>query len=565
MNQKRYKYRLSALLIGMSLCVYESCVHAALLPEDDSLRSPSLSRIQSVLTPPDLKDLAPLGWDKIALRTFESDRSSAHSVQKWCSTSAGLRDIANFVLKADRVIDASGTTLEHYLAPFGFLRDNWSSDLHAWIQVGLFHTPSGRSLEEVMQEVRQANRSLPPALFDTLETQTQKVFQVLEQPLHAPCILQGFQSPLYPLNQWTKEDIGSWMRLFKQKPNKTSEFVPVVVGLMTRAATLVSHQDQFEVRVPQIVATLAALESLSAPLVGKGRFLQVSTGEGKTLITSMIAAAHTLWGRTVDVMSSSAILASEGARTQRDFYDYLNLTCDSLESTEDEDDGCADNARAYTRHIVYGSISDFSGDILRQDFKGNMSRKSRPFDVLIVDEVDNILLDNMQRMTYLAEPAPGMEFLLPVMAVLWQTINTVDWEKVSRDTARTVLTHQITQLLEDAKMTIPLRLQVFAHTQLPLWIDSAFDALLSQENKDHILNRSGTVIPVDYNDTGMVQIQHVFTNGLQQFLQLKLGGYFTPETLLSSFLSTLGLINCLVPETYGLDFDGSVRGFSQIP
>lgn len=51
---------------------------------------------------------------------------------------------------------------------------------------------------------------------------------------------------------------------------------------------------------------------------------------------------------------------------------------------------------------------NFSGDILRTEFMGRKIRRNRKYDVIIVDEVDNMLYDSLNSHTQLTGIDPGM-------------------------------------------------------------------------------------------------------------------------------------------------------------
>src|SRR5690606_19913795 len=73
-------------------------------------------------------------------------------------------------------------------------------------------------------------------------------------------------------------------------------------------------------RAIQVIALLTALNSKD-----KGILLQVSTGEGKSTITSMLSAIFALQGRKVDIITSSSILAERDAEERAGFFNLLGI------------------------------------------------------------------------------------------------------------------------------------------------------------------------------------------------------------------------------------------------
>ena len=76
----------------------------------------------------------------------------------------------------------------------------------------------------------------------------------------------------------------------------------------------------------------------------------------------------------------------------------------------------------YGADIVYGTPSSFSADILRTKFMGMDIRRERPFDIVIVDEVDNMLYDALKHSTQLSGIDPGMHHLQPILASIWKNV-----------------------------------------------------------------------------------------------------------------------------------------------
>ena len=122
------------------------------------------------------------------------------------------------------------------------------------------------------------------------------------------------------------------------------------------------------------------------------------------------------------------------------------------------------------------------------------------------------------------------------------------------------------------RLNIPLHLHAFALKQLPKWITSALQACYSYKNNFHYLVKEGKIVPVDYNNTGVLQHKTSWSNGLQQFLQIKEGLKVTPESISTNFIAhgsffkrygvgLLGLTGTLgspatqafLAETYGVD------------
>ena len=58
----------------------------------------------------------------------------------------------------------------------------------------------------------------------------------------------------------------------------------------------------------------------------KGLIAQISTGEGKSTIISMVATYLALCGKSVDIITSTEILAKRDSEEKRPFYKMFKLT-----------------------------------------------------------------------------------------------------------------------------------------------------------------------------------------------------------------------------------------------
>ena len=181
--------------------------------------------------------------------------------------------------------------------------------------------------------------------------------------------------------------INEWLEINKEKI-KQKNFRGNVFAFLNSVNKQII---KFDLRPIQLISLLFLSNS------NEGIFLQINTGEGKSLIIQLFAAYLALSGQKVDVISSSSVLADRDAEDPKkvDFFCQLNLTVGRASKDE------------YGKHIVYGDTQNFQAGILREEFKEKNVRFNRPFDCIIVDEVDSISLDNIITMTQLTDNFPG--------------------------------------------------------------------------------------------------------------------------------------------------------------
>jgi len=165
-----------------------------------------------------------------------------------------------------------------------------------------------------------------------------------------------------------------------------------------------------KVMIPHPVQVITILRICDEILSGRGAIAQVKTGEGKSFIISVIAIVLAMHGRLIDVVTSNLELAIRDEKDQRDYYklfniksgvlcrkdgdkDFLNLMKSQIIVKDDENNDDSDyNTDVFEKEIVYSTNYNFEFAYLHSLFSDKPLR-NRPYDVVIVDEVDNMFLD----------------------------------------------------------------------------------------------------------------------------------------------------------------------------
>jgi hypothetical protein len=262
---------------------------------------------------------------------------------------------------------------------------------------------TSKSLQEVME-----NLSKSGLLDHNISLLTEKIVRkVLETPLDdytltkydALRILRNEESDL----EQRIEANATVVSIIYHSVRVTIEKTPTVTQLASVCILLVSHQEKVK------------------------RLLEVLTGEGKSLIIAMFAAALALLDKKVDILTSTPDLAQRDVQIFQEFYQFLGLTVSHNTETEEILDMRpveADKKRLaiYRSNIVYGTVNDFSGDLLRQEFEMRNVRGDRKMAVAIVDEMDMLMLDKGMQFTYLSHHSAIMHHVEPVLALVWSNV-----------------------------------------------------------------------------------------------------------------------------------------------
>ena len=328
----------------------------------------------------------------------------------------------------------------------------------------------------------------------------------------------------------------------------------------------------YEPRVIQIIALLFFLFKDKH----KGLIEQIYTGEGKTIIISFLAIIKALEGKKVDILTSSCVLAERDATEMKDFYNLFGLSVDYCKVNNDKElfDNSLENLECYNADIVYGDSLSLEADILRTNFMGIVGRGyKRPFDCIIIDEVDNICLDNIKNITELLDNFHGYKYLEYIYLYIYNQLFEID-KKIKQDLLnekfkkndkiedyqlyiiknRNNIIEKLINLskeelldfqkLAEKNIFIPHHLHSFIKMRIKKWCESAYDAMyIYKKNKEYIISNDPeygfkTIKPVDFSNTGVIQENSVWT-GLHQFLEIKEGLRLTEENINSCYMSNL--------------------------
>ncbi|XP_029428108.1 uncharacterized protein LOC115073646 [Rhinatrema bivittatum] len=208
----------------------------------------------------------------------------------------------------------------------------------------------------------------------------------------------------------------------------------ILLGLSIAVQDVTTTVTKSGEKIEGYLPRFTQLASLVTLLVSKtpensGCLLEIATGEGKSTIVAMLALIHAIRGKKVDVITSNPVLARRDKEDWEKLFKMFDVSCSVIPPAGLEE--CTDSQQrdkaireAYKADILYGTVSNFAADILRQEFEKTKTREDRPFDVAIIDEVDYMTLDSGVQVTYLSHAATGMRHLEQVLAAIWAKVCT---------------------------------------------------------------------------------------------------------------------------------------------
>src|SRR3977135_4215382 len=152
---------------------------------------------------------------------------------------------------------------------------------------------------------------------------------------------------------------------------------------------------------------LLNMRHLDVQLIGgivlhEGKIAEMKTGEGKTLVATLLVYLNSLVGQGVHLVTVNDYLAKRDAEWMSPLYEALGLSVGVIQHDMD------DTARrqAYHAAVTYGTNNEFGFDYLRDNMKfGRTEFVQRPLHYAIVDEVDSILIDEARTPLIISGPA----------------------------------------------------------------------------------------------------------------------------------------------------------------
>ena len=252
---------------------------------------------------------------------------------------------------------------------------------------------------------------------EAVEKAYHNIFVAYKQP---SALLPKVQKPI---TDWDKATLKQWAQAVRERAKDPAKGgLPTQAELIAGVQRAVELSHKFLPRDTQLLSLLVLLNT--AP--GKGRLAQINTGEGKSLIVAMFVATKGLKDIRSDTVTSSTELSIPEVAKQRPFFAMLGLTV-AENSAYDTQDPKGKKKEAYEKDEVYGTASDYQGDILWREFFGQEIREKRPFEEVevVVDEVDNLCFDKRSHSIRLSSQMPATNHLELLQATVWQQVKRI--------------------------------------------------------------------------------------------------------------------------------------------
>ncbi len=146
------------------------------------------------------------------------------------------------------------------------------------------------------------------------------------------------------------------------------------------------------------------VQLMGGVLLHNGSIAEMATGEGKTLVATLLVYLNALPGKGVHVVTVNDYLARRDTEWMGPLFQFHGLTVDCIDRHQPNSE---ERRQAYLTDITYGTNSEFGFDYLRD----NMARSpedlvQREHNYAIVDEVDSVLIDDARTPLIISGPTP---------------------------------------------------------------------------------------------------------------------------------------------------------------
>ena len=134
----------------------------------------------------------------------------------------------------------------------------------------------------------------------------------------------------------------------------------------------------------------------------QGKISEMSTGEGKTLVSTLPAYLNALAGEGVHIVTVNDYLAKRDSEWNGTLFEWLGLTVDCIDKHQPNSE---ERRTAYRADIIYGTNNEFGFDYLRDNMvhtPEEMVQGKHHF--AMVDEVDSVLIDDARTPLIISGP-----------------------------------------------------------------------------------------------------------------------------------------------------------------
>jgi preprotein translocase subunit SecA len=254
---------------------------------------------------------------------------------------------------------------------------------------------------------------------------------------------------------------------------------------------------------------------LAGLLLHEGKIVEMKTGEGKTLASTLPVSLNALSGKGVHVVTVNEYLAERDKNLMGKVYDRLGLTTGLIKNEQNN----LERQKNYGCDITYVTNSELVFDFLRDSSAYNLNELvQRDFNFCIIDEIDSILIDEARTPLILSTPNNDLNtnklYLAKAIANLLEKEIHFQVDEKRKDI----------NLTEEGYKEAKLRLgKKTLYDSNDPWILELLNALKAKYifklNKDYIILNNKIVIVDEF--TGRVMEDRRWSMGIHEAVEIK--------------------------------------------
>jgi preprotein translocase subunit SecA len=254
---------------------------------------------------------------------------------------------------------------------------------------------------------------------------------------------------------------------------------------------------------------------LAGLFLHQGNIVEMKTGEGKTLVSTLPVALNALSGKGVHVVTVNEYLAERDQKWMGKIYEGLGLSVGLVKSTSTT----FEKQKSYQSDITYITNSELVFDYLRDNSAYNVNELvQRPFNFCLIDEIDSVLIDEARTPLILSNSKKSENkkklYLAKAYADLLEKELDFQLDEKRKDINLTEKGYK--KLLEKlGKKTL--------YDPKDAWILEILNALKAKYffklNKDYIILKNKIVIVDEF--TGRIMEDRRWSMGLHEAIEMK--------------------------------------------
>lgn len=254
---------------------------------------------------------------------------------------------------------------------------------------------------------------------------------------------------------------------------------------------------------------------LAGLLLHEGKIVEMKTGEGKTLASTLPVALNALKKKGVHVVTVNEYLAERDQKWMGKIYEKLGLSVGLVKSSN----SIEEKQKSYKADITYITNSELVFDFLRDSSSYTIEEiVQRPFDFCIIDEIDSVLIDEARTplilSTYGGESNKNKLFLAKALASSLKKDIHFQLDEKRKDINLTELGYiEVKEKLGKKSL----------YDSKDPWILEILNALKARHifklNKDYIILNNKIVIVDEF--TGRVMEDRRWSLGIHEAIEIK--------------------------------------------